>query len=501
MIFNGLLAIIACIPVWVFRYFPLRDLPVWLFEIKTYGAYQRLGLDRFYEIAHFPVPKLIFNLSVYWLNSILPLTIAAKIMITVALLAPPLGIIYLFRSSPLGAKRRPLETIGFLFCYNRLFFTGLFDYLIGLGLYLFLIGFLLRRKAGWALRESLVIFFGTVLLYLSHLFPYMLFCLTLALFYFFDKTFSKKCFSKLPLLLLPTVFLTITYFLTYANFLKVVSYGSWGLKLSALVTLFTPYCKFYPFDNPLPTCFLNLCLFSIFILLLAVLFIQNGKRLDYKNPFFILSAVFMCLAVVLPAEFDGSAGVSSRFGYPIYIFFLLSFASLPPVSPVFLKRTISVLFVFCVLSSCVSFYYVGKKVRKELEQQLVYLDPGKKICQIFEYFSKYPLKNRLTPGVQLDHSLMYLYLDKGGVTRGIFGTSLLKLGRNYPDTLQEFFGIMDDAGMKDLQDNAENFKAYDNIVIRGRVPRINVIEGFFAKDFRVVYRDENLIILRNNLSK
>jgi hypothetical protein len=100
-------------------------------------------LARMYDVAWGIVPNLGMDLVVPTLSALMPLDVAGRIFIALALVLPVTGAIALHRAAFGGRSFWPLSAL--LVAYNGLFFWGFLNFVVGIGLALWATALWLRR--------------------------------------------------------------------------------------------------------------------------------------------------------------------------------------------------------------------------------------------------------------------------------------------------------------------------------------------------------------------
>jgi hypothetical protein len=161
----GLLAIVLLVPLFTTEIPPLLDYPNHLarMEILAHAPGDPI-LSRMYRAEWQIVPNIGIDLTMPILLRIMPLAVAGKIFIGLALLLPLKGVVALHRALLRQYSYWPLAAG--LVVYNRLLFAGFLNFLIGIGLALLAAALweaLRNRKAvarvATAFGAAIVIFF------------------------------------------------------------------------------------------------------------------------------------------------------------------------------------------------------------------------------------------------------------------------------------------------------------------------------------------------------
>jgi hypothetical protein len=278
------------------------------------------------------VPNIGIDLAMPALMRLLPLTAAGKVFLALALLLPLIGVVVLHRALFRTVTYWPFAAG--LVAYNRLFFTGFINFLIGVGLALLgaaLWQALLERRAllrvGTAVVAAVVIFF-------CHLIAvgfYGLLLLGLEL----ARAWRLRRISITRILLLAAAFILPAIFYLRApigaadpdaghGLVDVIRHYYWALSKEP------PGLKLYGLMGPFLTYWRLLDLAAV-VVVAVVLAVWAGKRQLRIAP--AIGGVFALLLLaypVIPFQLMRTAWVDQRL--PILAGFLL-FAGTLPVLP------------------------------------------------------------------------------------------------------------------------------------------------------------------------
>jgi hypothetical protein len=146
---------------------PLLDYPNHLarMEILTHGGDP--VLSRLYRIEWRILPNIAIDATMPMLMKIMPLALAGKIFLGAALLLPLLGIAALHRA--LFRVRSLWPLAAGLVAYNRLFFAGFMNFLIGMGLALLAAALWEARKGGKATPRIAAASIIAIVIFFCHL--------------------------------------------------------------------------------------------------------------------------------------------------------------------------------------------------------------------------------------------------------------------------------------------------------------------------------------------
>jgi hypothetical protein len=162
----ALLIAVLLIPLFVTEIPPLLDYPNHLARMAILADRGDPALARIYGVDWRIVPNIGIDIAMPAVMRLLPLYAAGKIFVALALLLPLIGVVALHRAVFRTASWWPLAAG--LVAYNRLFFTGFLNFLIGAGLALLAAALWERLRDRAALRVGSAIVIA-VLIFFCHL--------------------------------------------------------------------------------------------------------------------------------------------------------------------------------------------------------------------------------------------------------------------------------------------------------------------------------------------
>jgi hypothetical protein len=317
----GLLMAVALVPLIGVRVPPLLDYPNHLarMHILLDGG-RSADLARAYQIRWGLLPNLAMDAVVPMLARILPLDVAGRLFVGLALALMAGGVVLVHRSATRAWSFWPLA--GFLLLYNRILLWGFVNYLAGLGVAL--IG--LAAWLGLAdrpIRRFWAVALAAAISYFCHLVAFGLLALMIGGVELpgLWAAFRARCYSTFArtiaamlLPLLPPVLLWLAAWrpgpgdgggLAWANPLR---------KFDLLFSVFDDYSR--PFD---------VGGFALLVLALGFAFWRGWLTLDRRLGAAL--AVLVLAYLAMPARLLGGSGVDHRL--PVMLFLLLVAASRP----------------------------------------------------------------------------------------------------------------------------------------------------------------------------
>jgi hypothetical protein len=221
---TGLVAALILLPLFYTIVPPLEDYPNHLARMHALASIPGNGaLSQFYEVAWAPVPNLIMDLIVPPLARFLDVYTAGRVFVALTLLLMLLGPMLLQRM--LNGRWSAWPLVGGLFVYNGFLFTGLMNYLFGVGVAVVGLAVWIRLCKKPAVMRALVSFAFCAVLYVCHLSALGLYGIGIASFELW-RHWTQKAWRPMPLvrsaLVLGAPFLPFLYLL--------VSSPTWGLS-------------------------------------------------------------------------------------------------------------------------------------------------------------------------------------------------------------------------------------------------------------------------------
>ena len=313
----ALLLLLALVPLMSVRVPPLLDYPNHLarMHILLDGGASAM-LARAYEIRWSLLPNLAMDAVVPVLARILPLDVAGRLFVGLALALMAAGTVLLHRAATRSWSLWPLA--GFLLLYNRILLWGFVNYLAGLGVALIGIAAWIEL-ADRPVRRFWAVAVAALAAYFCHLVAFGLMALAIGgieLAALRERQWRGivRPFGAMILPLLPPVLLWLAAWrpgpgdgggLAWANPLR---------KFDLLFSVFDDYSR--PFD---------VAGFAVLLLALGWGFWRGRLALDRRLGTAL--AVLVAAYLLMPARLLGGSGVDHRL--PVMLFLLLVAATRP----------------------------------------------------------------------------------------------------------------------------------------------------------------------------
>ncbi len=306
--------------IWAFRFLPLYDYPIWLYEVRIMRALSNPLFRDTYEIISGPVPNLGFVGPIWLLSFLMPLEVAGKVFLTVCVIGLPWSFWYAARKLATNPNT-PIAFAAFPFAFSIYFFGG-HAFLLGLIVLLLMIGSyfpkLERLSAGdW--------FFLSLLFLLSYFIHALSFVLAIITFGGAVVTALRSKLYALMISFIPSLVCLIWY-LASNNSASAIEpkWSLWGLAQNVFKPLFL-FIKSYGIPNPLPLTLMNVLWSGLIVFFILQLFVKAKRNQRVEKRFIVPVVLAGPLVLALPELFLGVVQPGSRFGLPLLFFILLMF--------------------------------------------------------------------------------------------------------------------------------------------------------------------------------
>jgi hypothetical protein len=332
-IFFAALIIIHLLPIWAFQYFPSQDGPCHLNNANIVREYNNPELPVFRQYHTFNKnldPNWLGHLVLAGLMCVFPMLVAEKILLSGYVLLLPLSIRYALRAI------RPdvgfLAFLAFPFIYNYLFHMGFYNFSYSLPMFFFVIGFWLKYRDRFMLRETVTLSFLSLLLYYCHIVSLVMAYVGIAILAIWltihevvrqtrERRYDLRAlwngfrtralvplYSFLPSLILVSMFL-----------LRSGTQRSFPPPARILWNRLTTLSSLASFDREelwFSTAFV--CLFiAIFIYVLVSKVVQ--RRVNYWDGLLIVFAAYLILYFIMPEHMSGGGFLNYRLSFYPYL--------------------------------------------------------------------------------------------------------------------------------------------------------------------------------------
>jgi hypothetical protein len=431
--------------IWSFRFLPLYDYPIWLFETKILREFfnPQFSYSTYYQVVATPVPNLMFTAFTWLLSWIVSLETAGKLFLTLCTVGFPWAFWYSMRR--LSPNANPiLAYLGFPYSFNLFMFGG-HDYLLGLILLSCIVGYFIPRFSHLCLREWLLLSTALLVLYFTHAIP---FAVAVLVFVGFSLSLERQRWRRLIAVsgaVLPSI-LAFGWYLTASPKLSEIS--GWSLLTvgrNALKPIFL-FTKSYGIETFLPITFLN-GLWLVLLLATVTQLVKVAWRNKLWDKGFLLPIIVSGLMVLLlPDNFLGVYQPGTRFTLPLVFLVLWS-----TVQVHLAQRLRLVLFAAAIAITLYNIYHfrgVDKQAHAFYDDLMAEVDLREPSYVIrFDWPAGTSILDKVSASVNpLSVVPYYVYTERGGVS-WIHETGILKLKREYRqyapalegETIQQFY--------------------------------------------------------------
>ena len=340
------IVLLHCLPVILFKFFVTHDGPAHVYNaylIKNILFHHDALTTSFFSLRSFPEPNWTGHAMMLVLSKVFSPIHTERILLLIYIVLFPVA----FRKSVQHTNPDSLllSYLVFPFVYSYAFYGGLYNFILGIPLLLFVILFLLKKNLPLSVRDLVFLFLISMLIYFSHLLIFGIFVLLVPLVFFLKmrnqaqeenqgmKKNLVKNFFPVLLVLLPGLALSATFLFE---------------KISIHAGPSTPFPEnlFLDLAIVLPTVTLDyarefnygIIFGMIFITLIASVIVVRWKQRtinteiksnNFDYSFFWLTASIIMLAgyLLVPDNFATGGVVKVRFSYFFFLFLILWLAT------------------------------------------------------------------------------------------------------------------------------------------------------------------------------
>ncbi len=311
------------VPIWLFRFLPLYDYPIWLFETRVLREYSNPVLEYWkqYEIVLAPIPNLGF-LGITWLLSwLVSYEVAGKLFLTLCVTGLPWSFWYCVRS----VSEDPQNTLAFAafpFAFNLYFYMGN-SFLFGLVLLFWIVGFFVPKLNSMSVVQWL---FLSCLLFTSYLIHALSFGLTVFLLVSsiaFRKVGRGLTLVRFLFALLPSGAALVWYIGIGTRIpADQLTWGLWTVGQNILKPMFL-FVKTWGIPNAVPLTLLNVGWLVILLAFVCTILVAAVRTKNLDVRFVFPALVCISLAFFLPRQVLGIDQIGARFVLPALFMLLL----------------------------------------------------------------------------------------------------------------------------------------------------------------------------------
>lgn len=472
--------------IWSFRFLPLYDYSIWLYETKILREFSGhlFPYHQYFEIIKSPVPNLAFTAFTWMFSWIVSYETAGKLFLSLCVVAFPWSVWYAVRRVS-GNSNSSVAYLGFPFSFNLFMFGG-HNYIFGMALLLWTLGYFVPRLERLSSNDYVLLALALIVIYFTHIIPFGLAVCFLLGFSLFSGTQSIEKRIKVLLVMTPSIAAFVWCLLTAP--LKTEAFG-WNLVTLGR-SFFKPLCLFmksYGIRNALPLTVLNgLWLLLLIIMILELLRRSWTGKLWGKRFLLPLLVCGLC-SVLLPDYFLGIYQPGARFTFAFLMLFVLGIRA--PLA----SRWKLVFFFTTIVATGYNAYYFGKA---DLQSRAFFDDLRGHVKfnkSFYAFKCDWPAGSSIwdegSPSVNsLGLVPYYAYLTDDGVA-WIHETGILKLKDSYRMYAPVVHGETISEFGSSISSNVGKFRFFRYIAVLGS----NEIAQNAASDLKKLGYDEVLV--------
>lgn len=480
--------------IWAFRFLPLYDYPIWLYEVHLMRELSQPWFSMVYEVVSAPVPNLGLVGIVWVLSFVVPLEAAGKIFLTLCVIGMPWAFWYCARRIA-GNVETPVACFGFPFAFNIFFFGGQ-AFLFGFAVLLFVIGFFFPKLNALKTRDWAVLSILFLILYFVHAIAFVL-AVVVFLGAIATSESRQRKLALFVMSLVPALICTTWYYIGATSTSGTeLQWSLWGVAQNVVKSPLL-FIKSFGIPTPFPLTLLNgfWALALLFLVFAAVMRARTSKACDKR--FTIPIIILFVLMFLLPEVLFGVYRPGARFSFPLMFLILLS------VSRIQLStqwRTVAVtvaagvllynIFHFASVNRQMSELYddLQTSVKSDTTFCVVRLDwpPGRHIRDV--------VAASIDP---LFAGIYYHQLDKKGMG-WIFGTALLRLRGEHEDLRPVLLGESPEEHASSFLESQKKSKTFGNVILVGSSSvALGLADSLKKQGYGIAVQKEHWIILRS----
>lgn len=334
-LFFVVLIVVHLMPIWMLKYFPSQDGPVHLYNaniIREYHHPDRSVYREYYAFNKNLDPNWLGHLVLAGLMYVVPMLIAEKILLSGYIILLPISIRYALRA--IRPDTGFLAFLAFPFIYNYLFHMGFYYFSYSLPMFFLVVGFWLKYRDRFTLRETMILSFLSLLLYFCHLVSLVMAYVAIGLFALWlilldlgqqisERQYNVRALWKavstralVPLYsFLPTLVL-VTVFLLQKGTQSFARPPAWELRYR-LISL-NSLVSYEKQEIWFSTAFA-----ALFAAVFLYLFVLKGVRwhVNHWDGLLLIFAAYIILYFTAPKHMSGGSFISHRMN--LYPFFAL----------------------------------------------------------------------------------------------------------------------------------------------------------------------------------
>jgi len=338
-----LVVAIHCLPVLFLSFFVTHDGPAHVYNsilIRDLLNRENPLASGFFSFRHFPEPNWIGHALMSLFDFVMPAPVAERLLLVIFIFSFP----YVFRKLVLFVNPGAgwLTFLVFPFIYSYAFYGGLYNFLLGIPVFLFSVLFFLRKQGKYSRKDFVTLFLLSMLLYFSHLVIFGIFVAFVIIHFVIglirqssikEKKFSIDLVSLLPVIaLIPGILLGLSFIirkLSLSQPHRVIPFSTLIHDLFVVIpsiALSTKEESKYGIMTALVFIFL---ISTVLVDMTRNKMAKNGgpNRNLYGSTWLVCCLLMLLCFFVLPDDLATGGVVKVRFGYFFFLFLILWLSS------------------------------------------------------------------------------------------------------------------------------------------------------------------------------
>lgn len=413
--------------IWSYRFLPLYDYPIWLYEVHIMRSLSDPVFAQVFQLSWLPIPNLGLVIPIWLLSFIFAIEVAGKIFLSIAVAALPWSFLYCVRAvTSLRGSWAELFCCPFAF---PIYFFGGQAFLLGLSLLFTTIGFFLPKLERQESRSWFLLAAVLLVLYFVHALIFVLAALVISGSIIVTGN-RLRLMRRIVLASLPTLLCAIIYARAYSSPESTeLLWTPWILASNVFKSFFV-FIKSNGHTNPLPLTLMNVSVLGILVVIVLKSGIQAKEESLFDKRFLPAIVVSLVLMISLPGIFLGVFQPGVRFALPTFLFIAIMIARAKSFTT---ART-----MLLFLTTTVLIYNFWHFERLNAQMSEVYGDLNSTVssrepyCVVrFDWPSDRTTWDIGASSVDpLFGAINYVQLERSGVG-AIFGTSLLSFREGF----------------------------------------------------------------------
>ena len=426
--------------VWCFRFLPLYDYAVWLYEGKIVRdiIFAHGSASRYYELCPGPIPNSTFTLFCAFLGGIASDEIGGKLFLSACVIGLPWAWWYAVRKQTQDSLS-PVAFLGFPFAFHY-YLLGAQNYSLGLVMVLWIAGAFVPRLDRLGKGAWLLLSLAITAVYFTHGIMFLILLVLLgATAWSVQPTERRQVFLRLSLAIIPAFVFFIWYVLAGPENLATVP--RWDLITLArnAAKPFSIFFKSYGVPVVLPVTICN----ALWLMMLGVFIVRAiySAIHDRTMKMHIVPVVLACAAalVFLPDPTLSVVQPGARFGLPLLAFACVALSAVR-LSPSWNWVWLAWAGVALVYNTAFFDRFNRQACLVNADVQEVVLSRQPSYIMSFDWPAGSSVWDKGSPSVNgLSFVPVYSFLETGGCV-GVFETGWVRLRKEWRDLYPEIKG-------------------------------------------------------------